>query len=145
MRGEKTAVPEEQSPFAEVHKHKRWRRIVRWTLIVFVVLVVAVVAVGYAKVKTIDDSIHRVPVTDLGKRPPVYSTASMNVLVFGSDSRAGLDHHEQVLLHTGSNQGENNTDTIIVLHISPGRHLVTAMSIPRDTVVPAYQCNAWPG
>jgi LCP family protein required for cell wall assembly len=50
-----------------------------------------------------------------------------------------------VLLHTGSNQGENNTDTIIVLHISPGRHLVTAMAIPRDTVVPAYQCDAGHG
>jgi LCP family protein required for cell wall assembly len=51
----------------------------------------------------------------------------------------------QVLLHTGSDQGSNNTDTIVLLHVSPGRHLVTAMSIPRDTMVPYYQCNAGGG
>jgi LCP family protein required for cell wall assembly len=49
-----------------------------------------------------------------------------------------------VLLHTGSDAGEN-TDTIMVVHISPGRHLVTVMSIPRDTMVPYYECASGAG
>ena len=125
-----------------------WRR-KRWILgsiaAVVACSVGAAVLVGYTKYHKIVSEIHHVTVTDLGKRPPVYSTTSENILIFGSDSRAGLDHHQQVLLHTGSNQGENNTDTIVLLHISPGRHLVTAMSIPRDTVVPAYECAAGGG
>jgi LCP family protein required for cell wall assembly len=120
------------------------RLILRWSAVVIVVLVCGALLTAYVKYSEVYDSIHRVPVTDLGKRPPVYRTSAMNLLVFGSDSRAGLDHHQQVLLHTGSDAG-NNTDTIMVVHISPGGHLVTVMSIPRDTMVPYYECASGPG
>jgi LCP family protein required for cell wall assembly len=143
-----TLVDEERSPSGPVHRRHRWRRVLRWTSATVVVIVVGVLLAGYFQVHTIDDSIHRVPVTDLGKRPPVYSTSSMNILVFGSDSRSGLDHHMQVLLHTGddsNSSGLGNTDTIMVVHISPGRHKITVMSIPRDTMVPYYQCDSGPG
>ena len=33
----------------------------------------------------------------------------------------------------------------MIVHISPGRHLVTVLSIPRDTMVPMYACAAGPG
>ncbi|HMD94485.1 MAG TPA: LCP family protein [Trebonia sp.] len=120
------------------------RLMLRWSAVAIVVLVCGALLTAYVKYRAVYDSIHRVPVTDLGKRPPVYSTSALNLLVFGSDSRAGLDHHQQVLLHTGSDAG-NNTDTIMVVHISPGRHLVTVMSIPRDTMVPYYECASGPG
>ena len=117
----------------------------RWIAAVLVV-VVSVGALGaYVKYRKVYDSVGRVTLNDLGKRPQVFSTSSMNILVFGEDSRAGLDHHAQVVLHTGSNQGEINTDTIMVVHISPGRHGVTVMSIPRDTMVPQYQCDSGSG
>jgi LCP family protein required for cell wall assembly len=90
------------------------------------------------------DSIRRVAIIDLGTRPPKYTNA-LNILVFGSDSRGGLTPHQQAALHVGRNQGEANTDTIMVVHISPGRHLVTVMSIPRDTMVPYYSCAKGPG
>ncbi len=45
----------------------------------------------------------------------------MNILVYGNDSRAGLTPHQQYLLHAGHDQ-TNNTDTIMVVHISPGHH-----------------------
>jgi LCP family protein required for cell wall assembly len=127
---------------------RRKRRILAWTALVLACAVAGAALTGYLTVRKVVSEIHHVPVNmkDLGKRPPVYSTSSMNTLVFGSDSRAGLDHHQQVLLHTGdATTGGNNTDTIMVLHISPGRHLVTAMSIPRDTMVPYYQCDAGGG
>jgi LCP family protein required for cell wall assembly len=68
----------------------------------------------------------------------------MNILVYGSDSRAGLTPHEQYILRTGDDQTDN-TDTIMVVHISPGRHQVTVVSIPRDTMVPMYECDSGPG
>lgn len=130
---------------------KRKRHVLRWISLVVVVIVSGALVTAYVKYKKVDDSIHRVPVTDLGKRPPVYAAKSMNILVFGSDSRTGLDHHEQVLLHTGNTSnsgGAGNTDSIMLVHISPGRHGVTAMSIPRDSMVPRYQCangRGYPG
>jgi LCP family protein required for cell wall assembly len=68
----------------------------------------------------------------------------MNLLVYGDDSRKGLTPHEQYILHTGHDQS-NNTDTIMLVHISPGHHHVVVMSIPRDTMVPMYQCPSGSG
>jgi LCP family protein required for cell wall assembly len=124
------------------------RHVLRWVSVATVVVISGALLTAYVKYRTVYDSIHRVAVSDLGKRPPVYSTSSMNILLFGSDSRSGLDHHQQVLLHTGgtsNSSGPGNTDTIMLVHISPGRHLITVMSIPRDTMVPSYQCDAGPG
>ncbi|MGH3169517.1 MAG: LCP family protein [Trebonia sp.] len=142
------AQQKEESPFAPVHRHKRLRRFFLWSVVAVVLVVVAALFTAYYKVNSINDAIHRVPVTGLGPRPPQYSTASMNILVFGSDSRTGLDHHMQVLLHTGNDSnsgGPGNTDTIMLVHISPGHHQITVMSIPRDTMVPYYACDSGQG
>ena len=53
------------------------------------------------------------------------------------------DPHQQVLLHTGGDEGDN-TDTIMLVHISPG-HNWSRVSIPRDTMVPDYECDSGPG
>jgi LCP family protein required for cell wall assembly len=124
---------------------RRRRKAILASLAGAVALVVAGgLIAGYVAYRKVADEVHHVTVKDLGNRPPVYSTDSENILVVGSDSRAGLDHHQQVLLHTGADGG-NNTDTIMLLHVSPGRHLVTVMSIPRDTMVPYYQCDSGAG
>jgi LCP family protein required for cell wall assembly len=108
------------------------------------VVIAGTVLTAYVEYRKLNGEIRRVAVGDLGTRPPDYSTDSENILIIGSDSRAGLDRHEQVLLHTGNDQG-NNTDTIMLLHLSPGRRQVTVMSIPRDTMVPYYQCDPGSG
>ena len=122
------------------------RHVLRWVAVAAVVIVAAGTLTAYLKYRAVYDSITRVtvPSTALGHRPPVYSTNSMNILVYGDDSRAGLTPHEQYILRTGHDQS-NNTDTIMLVHISPGRHRVTVMSIPRDTMVPMYQCDSGPG
>ncbi len=122
------------------------RHILRWVAVGAVGIVVAGTLTAYLKYRAVYDSITRVsvPSTELGQRPPQYSTSSMNILVYGDDSRKGLDRHEQYILRTGDDQGDN-TDTIMVVHISPGRHEVTVLSIPRDTMVPTYQCDSGPG
>jgi LCP family protein required for cell wall assembly len=141
-------VTEDQQSLSP-HKGKGKRRhILRWISLSIVVIVGGVLVTVFFQYRTINDDIHRVGVTGLGKRPPVYSTESMNILVFGSDSRSGLSHHEQVVLHTGNtsnSSGLGNTDTIMVVHIAPGRKQMTVMSIPRDTMVPYYACAAAAG
>jgi LCP family protein required for cell wall assembly len=123
------------------------RHILRWVAVGAVVVVAAGTLGAYLKYRAVYDSITRltVPSTALGHRPPVYSTDSLNLLVYGTDSRKGLSPHKQYILRTGRDTGELNTDTIMLVHISPGRHRVTVMSIPRDTMVPVYECDSGPG
>ena len=122
------------------------RHVLRWVAVAAVIIVGAGTLTAYLKYRAVYDSITRVTVPGqaLGHRPPVYSTSSMNILVYGSDSRAGLTRHEQYILRTGDDQTDN-TDTIMVVHISPGRQRLTVMSIPRDTMVPVYECDSGPG
>ena len=122
------------------------RHILRWVAVAVVVLLAAGTLTAYLKYRAIYDSITRVTVHpgELGHRPPQYSTASENILVYGSDSPKGLDVHQLHMLRAGAAEG-NNTDTIMLIHLSPGRHEVTVLSIPRDTMVPTYACNAGPG
>lgn len=124
-------------------KAGRGRRITRWVAAAVAAALVVGVLVAYEKYRGVWDSIHRVSIGDLGQRPPKYTNA-VNLLVFGDDSRGGLTPRQQRMLHVGRNRGENNTDTIMIVHISPGRHLVTVMSLPRDTVVPVYSCAKGP-
>ena len=122
------------------------RHVLRWVAIAAVIIVAAGSLTAYLKYRAVYNSITRVtvPSTALGHRPPQYSTTSMNILVYGVDSRAGLTKHQQYILRTGDDQTDN-TDTIMIVHISPGRHQITVMSIPRDTMVPVYACPKGPG
>jgi LCP family protein required for cell wall assembly len=122
------------------------RHVLRWVAVAAVVIVVAGTLTAYLKYRAVYDSITRVSVPGqaLGHRPPVYSTDSLNILVYGSDSRKGLTPHQQYVLRTGDDQTDN-TDTIMVVHFSPGRQRITVMSIPRDTMVPVYTCPSGPG
>jgi LCP family protein required for cell wall assembly len=131
----------------------RRARIIGWISVVVVAVLAGGSMVAYAKYRSVSDSITRVPVpaADLGKRPPKYNSA-LNILVYGSDSRANLTLHQEVLLHVGRNEGEDNTDSVMIVHISPGRRRVTVLNIPRDTQVPYYACRPgraagqrWPG
>jgi LCP family protein required for cell wall assembly len=122
------------------------RHVLRWVAVAAVVIVAAGTLTAYLKYRAVYDSITRVSVPGqaLGHRPPVYSTDSLNILVYGSDSRKGLTPHQQYVLRTGDDQTDN-TDTIMVVHFSPGRQRITVMSIPRDTMVPVYTCPSGPG
>lgn len=75
-------------------------------------------------------------VSTVAALPPDSTAASsgMNVLIVGSDSRAGLTEEQQNELSTGSVEG-NRTDTIMLLHV-PLLGSPTLVSIPRDSWVP---------
>ncbi|MBV9792741.1 MAG: LCP family protein [Actinobacteria bacterium] len=78
----------------------------------------------------INDTIKRVDAGTAGAA----TTGPLNILVAGVDQRAGLTHHQEVMLHVGSDVSFNS-DTLMVAHISADRSRVTVVSIPRDSWV----------
>ena len=92
-------------------------------------VLVAGALVAYFENRAIWGSIHHEAVTGLGKRPPKYATSAMNILVFGSDSRAGLTRREQLVLHVGRSRLR------LLGHDHGGAHL--ARAAPGDRAEPA--------
>jgi LCP family protein required for cell wall assembly len=117
---------------------RRGSHAVGWVAVGLSVLIVAGVLTGYAAYREVFGKIHQVPVTDLGKRPPKYNN-SQNILVIGSDSRQGAN------AKFGAHISGQRSDTIMVLHLSPGLKHSIVLSIPRDSVVPVLQCPRAPG
>jgi LCP family protein required for cell wall assembly len=73
-------------------------------------------------------------------RPSGGVVGDLNVLVVGSDSRAGLTRAQQNSLHVGSDAGRRS-DTMILLHIPRGGGKAVIVSLPRDSyvVIPAHK------
>src|SRR5580692_8434465 len=67
-------------------------------------------------------------------QPPAYD-ASENILVVGSDSRAGSNRK------FGANVQGQRSDTMILLHIRPDHEGAVVVSLPRDTEVPVLACG----
>ncbi len=65
--------------------------------------------------------------------------------MFASGSTAGLTRKQQLYWHVGRDFGDAVSETLMIVHISPGRHQVTVVNIPRDTMVPIYSCASGNG
>ncbi|MFI7501087.1 LCP family protein [Streptomyces sp. NPDC049687] len=70
------------------------------------------------------------------ERPTSLVKDAQNVLVIGSDSRAGDDNGRY-----GTDSGTERSDTTILLHLSGGRRSATAVSVPRDLMVDVPSCR----
>jgi LCP family protein required for cell wall assembly len=118
--------------------------VIAWTSVFIVVVLVAGALVGYLKYRNIWNSIKRVDVHKdlrvLSKRPPKYGSA-LNILLIGSDSRAGANAQ----FGAGAGIQGQRSDSVLLLHISPGRKRITVLSFPRDSVVPVLSCPAEAG
>jgi LCP family protein required for cell wall assembly len=111
---------------------------------VLVLVLVSGSLVVYAKYRAVYDSIGRVDVTgDLHgiKHAPPVDPNAVNILLIGSDSRSGVNGQ------IGGTDGiaGQRSDTVMVLHISPGAHSAVVLSFPRDSVVPVLGCTAEAG
>jgi LCP family protein required for cell wall assembly len=73
-------------------------------------------------------------------RPAGGAFGDLNILVVGSDSRAGLSKAEEKSLHVGHDAGQRS-DTMILLHIPAGGGKATLVNLPRDSYVtiPAHK------
>jgi LCP family protein required for cell wall assembly len=111
------------------------KRITGATAITLTCGLVAAVLYVYEKYGVAWDDINRVDVSnDLADRPPQYGDA-LNVLLIGSDTRSGRNGRIG-----GRVTGGARSDTVMLVHISPGRHSVAVLSFPRDSVVPIDKC-----
>jgi LCP family protein required for cell wall assembly len=112
-------------------------------LAIFVALLVVGGSVfAYVKYREVWDGIKRIDVSgDLTGDRPHEDPNALNVLVIGSDSRVGKNGK----IGGSVGIGGQRSDTVMVLHISPGGHQITVLNIPRDSVVPILKCTAEPG
>ncbi|MFF8878201.1 LCP family protein [Streptomyces flaveolus] len=117
---------------------KKKRRTGRIVLLSLLVLVLALGGTAYWLYSDLDGNINGVDINDaIGKdRPEKLPTSGQNILILGSDSRAG-DNAE---LNTGKVAGARS-DTALVMHIPEGRTKAVAVSIPRDTLVTRPDCT----
>ncbi|MEU1124095.1 LCP family protein [Streptomyces sp. NPDC005899] len=121
------------------NKPKR-RRGLKITLGVLLVLLLAGGGTAYWMYQDLDGNIKGVDIDKaLGEdRPEKLPTTGQNLLVLGSDSRAGAENKE---LGGGADVGGARSDTTMVVHIPEGRSEAVAVSIPRDTLVTRPVCT----
>lgn len=120
-------------PWVHGPRGRHGSRVVAWVAVGVASLLVAGVLLGYVAFRDVFGKIHQVSVSDLGKRPPKFDN-SLNILVIGSDTRKGKNEK------FGAHIGGQRSDTILVLHLSPGLKRAVVISIPRDSVVPVLNC-----
>lgn len=70
------------------------------------------------------------------ERPTARVSGAQNILLIGSDSRAGQGNRRY-----GRDSGTERSDTTILLHVSGKRRSATAVSIPRDLMVDVPGCR----
>lgn len=105
------------------------------------VLLAGTVGIGWITVSSILGSIKHInPFCHDCDRPGGGAIGDLNILIVGSDSRAGLTKAEQKQLHVGHDQGQRS-DTMILLHIPDGGAKAVMVSLPRDSYVkiPAHR------
>lgn len=111
----------------------------RWSAAAAALLLVGGGVAGYLEYTQLSGNINHEKVKDrLGPRPPKYNQA-LNILLIGSDTRAGVN------ARFGRHMQGARSDTIILLHISPHRDGATAISFPRDLMVHAPACTTSTG
>lgn len=107
-------------------------RIAKWTSVVVVVALVLGIGGGYLYFRY--EVWGQIKKFHAGGTVPRAGNDPFNVLLIGSDSRAGLTGSIGSQTGAGSVSGQRS-DAIKIIHINPQNHTVTMISIPRDTLV----------
>ncbi|MFJ6643148.1 LCP family protein [Streptomyces sp. NPDC091406] len=120
----------------------RRRHWLRWTALAAAFLVLVAAGVGWWMYKKLDGNI----TTDTSaaaelkayekERPTPMVMDAQNILLIGSDSRAG-DNRE----YGRDDGGSQRSDTTILLHLAADRKSATAVSLPRDLMVEIPSCS----
>ncbi|MGV9346639.1 LCP family protein [Streptomyces spiralis] len=120
------------------HGRAKRRHRGRNILIALGVLVVAAGGTAYWLYSDLNGNIKGVDIDKAigDDRPEKLPTSGQNILILGSDSRAGAN----AALDAGHVSGARS-DTALVMHIPEGRTKAVAVSIPRDTLVTRPDCT----
>lgn len=103
------------------NKKKRKGKILKYTLLVLLVLVLGVGGFAAYEYNRVQPQNHFKTVPNVTENKPVTTSGVFNVLLLGSDARPGdkLSH----------------TDSMVILHVNLNKHEYHMISIPRDTRV----------
>jgi len=112
----------------------RSRVIVRRVSIGLGVLLMVVALIVVVAYKHLEGNIEGISTADLTERPDVKAPSAVNVLVMGSDTRAGANGAAA----GGSTPGLS--DTTLILHLSATRKYAYGVSLPRDAMVERPAC-----
>ncbi|MEV0786758.1 LCP family protein [Streptomyces sp. NPDC050423] len=128
-----------ENPRRRKRVRTRGSRIRRAVLLSVLVILIAAGGTAYWLYSRLDGNIKGVDIDKaLGEdRPEKLPTSGQNLLVLGSDSRAGA---ENKALGGGGAVSGARSDTAMVVHIPEGRSRAVAVSIPRDTLVTRPEC-----
>lgn len=115
------------------------RRVLRWTAAAAAVLLAGGGIAAYVLYRDLHNNIAREPVGEaqLGQNRPAKLNKSLNILLLGSDTRAG----ENSRYGGAANMPGARSDTTILLHLSPNRDRAVAVSFPRDSMVRIPACR----
>jgi LCP family protein required for cell wall assembly len=103
-------------------------------------LLVAVAGTGYVTLRHFNANLEQDNITGLlGAQPVDTHPQAENILVIGSDSRAGLSKAYGTGLVT------DQSDTMMIIHIPADRKWAEVMSIPRDSWVSIPACEMGDG
>ncbi|MFE0737864.1 LCP family protein [Streptomyces sp. NPDC058855] len=146
------AEPEPDAPAAEAgvtgapeesHGRRHW---LRWTALGVSLVVLAGAGAGWWFYRKLDGNIttDTTAADELRRyekeRPAAVVSAARNILLIGSDTRAGEGNREY-----GKDVGTQRSDTTILLHLSAGKSRATAVSLPRDLMVTVPDCRTAEG
>jgi LCP family protein required for cell wall assembly len=120
---------------------RRRRRWLHGTALAAALVSLAALGTGWAMYAKLDGNItaDEAAAAELARyekdRPTALVKDAQNLLLIGSDSRAGAGNGKY-----GRDPGTERSDTTILLHLSAGRRSATAVSLPRDLMVDVPSC-----
>lgn len=121
-----------------LRRRRRWALYAALAVATGTLAAAGTTALLYAKLDgniTVDDAAARELARYEKERPTALTRDAQNLLIIGSDSRAGDGNARY-----GHDSGTERSDTTILLHLSTGRHSATAVSLPRDLMVDIPSC-----
>ncbi|MFE1790810.1 LCP family protein [Streptomyces sp. NPDC059525] len=137
-------IPDDAGTAAGAGTPRRGRRrrlLLRWIGLGAVLLVLAGAAAGWWLYAKLDGNITEdtSAASELRRyereRPEHFASGAQNILLIGSDSRAGPENAGY-----GQDGGTQRSDTTILLHLAADRRSATAVSIPRDLMTDVPEC-----
>jgi LCP family protein required for cell wall assembly len=112
-----------------------WWRILGWFAVAMAAVLVMTSLAAYAAYRKFEGNItHQDVSSELGTHRPPKLNNAMNILMIGSDSRAGANSQYGYVPGARS-------DTIMLLHIAPGGQKAVGISFPRDSMVQIPSCK----
>lgn len=152
------SAPVPTSSAAPAHRrsnHHLWRTVGRVSVALMAVLVLVVTGLEWTIKSRADSGILSRSVQAIVTDDPNLNTPTVvppapgsftpeNILLLGSDTRAGAANAAAGGTDASTSDGVANSDTLMIAHIGSDRH-VTVLSIPRDTMIDAPTCKIWDG